>query len=128
MDGEPLSCSEQELLAVAHRAYTQAYASGENHETVHYQDSQSKGEYEYIADVEGSEKGYAYAQMRNRFKNGDVLEVLSPDSNFGKSFMVEYIQTSKGEETDDAKLVQEIYKINCPYTLKKGDYLRRKRI
>ncbi len=127
MDGEPFLRSEQELFAIAHRAYTQAYANGENHETVHYQDSQSKGEYEYVADVEGSEEGYVYAQMRNRFKLGDVLEVLSPDNNFGKTFTVERIQTSKGEETDDGKLVQEIYKINCPYTLKKGDYLRRKK-
>ena len=126
MDGEPPMRSEQELLAVAHRTYTQAYANGENHETVHYEHSQSKGEYEYIADVEGSEEGYVYAQMRNRFKIGDELEVLSPDDNFKKTFHVERIQTSKGEETDDAKLVQEIYKINCPYTLKKGDYLRRK--
>ena len=36
------------------------------------------------------------------------------------------IFTSKGEETDDAKLVQEVYRIACPYELEQGDYIRRK--
>ena len=126
MNGEAFSISEAELLNVAHREYTQAYADGKNAETVNYDDSQSKGDYTYIADVLGSGDGYVLAQMRNRFKRGDVLEVLSPDHNFRKIFTVDGVVNSKGEQTDDCKLVQEIYKIDCPYVLKKGDYLRRK--
>lgn len=126
MDGEEYALSEKELLAVAHRDYTEAYFDGANSETVNYTDSQSKGEYTYIADVISSEKGTALVQMRNRFKVGDVLEVLSPDNNFGKTFTVESAIDSKGNEAEDCKLVQEIYKIPCPYTLNKGDYLRRK--
>ena len=126
MDGEALSVSEAELCNVAHRTYTTAYAMGKNSETVNYDDSQSKGDYVYIADVVNGEDGFVYAEMRNRFKQGDVLEALSPDGNFGKSFTVEEMYGSKGEATTDAKLVQEIYKIKCPYVLHKGDYLRRK--
>ena len=126
MDGEALSVSEAELCNVAHRTYTTAYAMGKNSETVNYDDSQSKGDYVYIADVVNGEDGFVYAEMRNRFKQGDVLEALSPDGNFGKSFTVEEMYDSKGEATTDAKLVQEIYKIKCPYVLHKGDYLRRK--
>ena len=126
MDGEPLSASETELCNVAHRTYTKAYTLGANKETVNYNDSQSKGDYVYIADVIESKDGFVYAEMRNRFKQGDVLEVLSPDKNFGKTFTVEKMCDSKGENVTDAKLVQEIYKIECPYTLQKGDYLRRK--
>ena len=126
LDGESFERSEKELLGVAHRAYTQAYADGQNAQTVNYDDSQSKGEYTYIADVVGSEEGYVFAQMRNRFKKGDILEVLSPTSNFGKTFCVDTMYDSKGEKTDDAKLVQETYKIKCPFALKQGDYLRRK--
>ena len=126
MNGEDFAVSEEELFRVAHRAYTQAYADGANKETVNYDDSQSKGDYTYIADVVEGGDGFAYVQMRNRFKKGDTLEVLSPDNNFRKSFQVESLIDSKGNETDDGKLVQEIYKINCPYCLKTGDYLRRK--
>ena len=126
MDGESLDCSEEELLRVSHRDYTTAYADGENSETVNYKDSISKGDYTYIADVMGCENGCVIVQMRNRFKAGDVLEVLSPDENFGKTFTVEEIFTAENERTDDAKLVQATYVLPCPYALHNGDYLRRK--
>ena len=126
MDGGDIQVSQAELCNVAHREYTQAYALGANAQTVNYQDSQSKGEYAYIADVRGTENGFVLAEMRNRFKQGDVLEVLAPDANFAKTFIADEIYTSANERTDDAKLVQEIYKIKCPYNLKAGDYLRRK--
>jgi hypothetical protein len=94
---------------------------------VNYADSQSKGDYIYIADVLGMENGFVLAEMRNRFHQGDILEVLSPDGNFGQAFTAEEIFDSKGEKTEDGKLVQEIYKIRCPYQVSKGDYLRRKK-
>ncbi len=125
MDGEPLEISQKELLAVAYRTYTQAYAKGENPQTVNYENSQSKGEYTYIADVLGYENGYALVEMRNRFQKGERLEVLSPRSVFQKSFQVEEIRLGE-EEIEDAKLVQGHYKIKCPYPLEKGEYLRRK--
>ena len=127
MDGGEFALSEKELANVAHRDYTTAYAFGDNPQTVNYMDSQSKGDYTYIADVLGMENGFVLAEMRNRFRQGDVLEVLSPDENCGKSFVAEAIFTPEGEVTDDAKLVQAVYKIKCPYELKKGDYLRRKK-
>ena len=126
MDGGALSVSENELLCVAHRDYTQAYADGKNTETVNYNDSQSRGEYAYIADVLGYENGFVIAEMRNRFKEGERLEALSPDENFGKAFIAEEIYDLNGTRIDDCKRVQEIYKIKCPYVLNKGDYLRRK--
>ncbi len=126
MDGGELKISEKELCNVAHREYTTAYTLGSNPETVNYTDSQSKGDYVYIADVVGNAQGYVYAEMRNRFRKGDVLEVLSPNAEFAKTFIAEEIYDSKGALTDDCKLVQEIYKIKCPYLLNKGDYLRRK--
>lgn len=126
MNGELLSVSQTELSNVAHREYTTAYALGANNQTVNYADSQSKGDYVYIADVLEGGENTAIVEMRNRFKKGEVLEVLSPDGNFGKQFTVEKIIAGNGEETEDAKLVQGRYTINCPYVLQKGDYLRRK--
>ncbi len=127
LDGQPFSLSEAELLRVAHREYTQAYALGANAQTVNYTDSQSKGEYTYIADILESEEGFVTVEMRNRFKKGELLEVLSPSESFAKAFVAEKIYGADGEEIEDAKLVQGIYKISCPYPLRKGDYLRRQR-
>ena len=70
MDGQPFALCKEELINVAHREYTQAYALGKNNKTVNYTDSQSKGEYVYIADVLGSKSGYVQLEMRNRFKQG----------------------------------------------------------
>lgn len=126
MDGQDFEISNTELANVAHREYTEAYAMGSNSQTVNYADSQSKGEYIYIADVLGMEEGCVVAEMRNRFKKGDLLEVLSPKDTFSKTFVADEIYNSLGEGVEDAKLVQEKYKIKCPYPLEAGDYLRRK--
>ncbi len=126
IDGQGYDLANNELMGVAHRDYTQAYALGKNSQTVNYADSQSKGEYIYIADVLGYEDGYAVVEMRNRFRQGDTLQVLSPSDNFLKSFIAEEIYGGDGAEIVDAKLVQGIYKIKCPYPLQAGEYLRRK--
>ncbi len=126
MDSGDFDLANKELLSVAHRAYTQAYALGKNAQTVNYEDSQSKGEYAYIADVLGCEEGFVVVEMRNRFRQGDCLQVLSPSENFGKEFKAEEIYDCNGERVTDAKLVQGVYKIKCSYLLQKGEYLRRR--
>ncbi len=127
IDGGFNKTVEEELLTAAHRDYTTAYAFGENHQTVNYSDSQTKGDCDYIANVLSSADGYAEVEMRTRFFVGDRLEVLSPDGEFRKSFTVEKAFKSDGEEVSDCKLVQERYKINCPYSLSEGDILRRRK-
>ena len=134
MDGGDLSVLEGELSASAHRDYTTAYALGENHKTVSYGNSQTKGTCEFIGVVTGyapaageSEQGRVFAEMRTRFFEGDILEVLSPSEYFGKSFPVLNMKDSAGEPCTDAKRVQEIVSFNCPYALHEGDILRRRR-
>ena len=127
MDGGFSPVIERELLTSAHRDYTQAYAFGKNTNTVNYADSQAKGDCDYIANVVEGENGFATVEMRGRFKVGDRLEVLTPTENFGASFVVESAFKSDGEQVDDCKLVQEKYRINCPYKLQAGDILRRRK-
>ena len=126
MDGGELSLSQNELVNVAHREYTEAYADGKNANTVNYADSQSKGDAVYVADVLGSGDGYVTVQMRNRFKVGERLEVLSPGQYFGESFVVEEAIDSKDEKTEDCKLVGERYRLKCELPLQAGDFLRRR--
>ena len=127
IDGGFSPVVERELLTAAHRDYTTAYALGENHQTVNYSDSQTKGDCDYIGNVLGYEGGFAKIEMRGRFFSGDVLEVLSPDGNFGKSFTVEEVCDSKGEPVSDCKRVQEIYSVKCPLALSAGDIVRRRK-
>lgn len=117
---------QAELEKTAHREFTTAYFLGENDRTVNYDDSQSKGTHKFIATVlEGNDNGeYAVIEMRNRFKVGDVLEVLSPSDSFNSEITVELIKDEKDKETNDAKLVQQRLKLYTKTPLSAGDILR----
>ena len=118
---------EAEVKKTFHRAFTTAYMLGKNDDTVNYTDSQSQGEAVFIAVVNGynEREGYAEIEMRNRFKVGDTLEVLSPSDNFLKRIPVQKLENEEGETVEDAKLVQQKLRLYTPVRLCAGDILRR---
>ena len=126
-----VSAALEELNKVAHRAFTAAYALGNNAETIHYSDSQEAGTRAYVADVlEDGGAGAAgntcaLVQMRGRFRVGDTLEILSPSDSFNRTFAVEEMTSEEGERVEDAKLVMQKLCLRCPYPLRAGDILRK---
>lgn len=127
MDGKmSVAAASEELLKAAHRDYTAAYAFGENAQTVNYADSQASGTREYVADVlEGGDE--PLVQMRNRFRAGDVLEVLSPNENFNRTFTAE-MRNENGDLVSDAKIVMQKLRLRVPFSLQKGDILRMEKV
>jgi len=117
----------QELEKTAHRAFTTAYMLGENKNTVNHENSQSKGSSVFMAVVKGydNETKEIIVEMRNRFKVGDTLEVLSPSDNFNKKIQISQMRDLKGNEVEDAKIVQQILKIKSDLVLSCGDILRK---
>ena len=126
LDGGWTKTLAEELDCIDHRAYTTAYALGDNSDTVLPSGSQEAGTCAFIAVVVSQKDGYVCAEMRNRFHEGDILEVLSPGSSFGKSFSVIGMRDASGERCEDAKHVQEHYTFECPFPLERGDILRRR--
>lgn len=116
-----------ELLKTNHRVFTTAYMLGGNTETVNYSDSQSAGEKQFAAVVtEGTnDNGYFVAEMRNRFKVGDKLEVLTPGENFNKIIIVDKMTDENEEIIDDAKIVQQKIRIYSDINVSAGDILRK---
>lgn len=116
-----------ELLKTNHRVFTTAYMLGENKETVNYSDSQSAGEKQFIATVleETNDEGYFIAEMRNRFKKGDKLELLTPNDNFNSVILPVRITDEEGNDIEDAKLVQQKLRIYSDIKVSAGDILRR---
>ena len=116
---------EDELEKTSHRRYTTGfYFDSDDKEFL--ETSMPIQTAEFIAKVvENSQNGKVKVEMRNRFKIGDELEILSPTDSFLKKIKIDSIENSKGEQIDDCKRVQEIVTINCPYDLKKGDMLRK---
>ncbi|MBQ9781627.1 MAG: U32 family peptidase C-terminal domain-containing protein, partial [Clostridia bacterium] len=118
---------KEELLKTFHRAFTTAYTLGANDKTVNYGDSQSNGNRIFIANVLSfdKEKGAYIVEMRNRFKVGDELEVLSPTDSFNQRFKVTKLENMQGEEVLDAKRVQEKLYLYTNVKLNSGDILRK---
>lgn len=126
MDGGDLRALGEELYCAARRPFTTAYAFGENRETEDYSNLPVGGKRVYIANVRGYENGRVYVEMRNRFREGEALEILSPGDRFGETAVVKNLRDDKGELCPDAKLVQAVYSFDCPVPLREGDMLRRK--
>ena len=113
------------LETVAHRTYTDAYFDGDNLDTVCLDEGQSPEKYVFTAVVQNFANGVATVEMRNRFRTGDVVTVLSPNADIAyKSFTIgAIVDTVQNAVTDDAKYVQRIYTIDCPYALEQSDIL-----
>lgn len=116
-----------EVTKTNHRAFTTCYCLGDNNKTVNYFDTQSVGSRTFIASVldYDEESKTAKIEMRNRFKVGDILEVLSPSESFNKTIKVETLTDEKGIALDDAKIVQQILYLKTDIKLQAGDILRR---
>lgn len=115
----------QELETVAHRTYTDAYFQGDNLDTICHDEGQSPEKYVFTAVVLAYQNGVATLEMRNRFRSGDTLTILSPDMGVNKqTFSVgEIVHVADNTITDDAKLVQHTYSISIPYVVQVGDLL-----
>ena len=120
-----MSLLQEELEKTSHRRYTTGFYFGSD-DKEYLEDSMPVQTAEFVAKVvEDSHDDTVKIEMRNRFKKGDVLEILSPNDAFLKKIKIEKIVDGKGNEIDDCKRVQDIVTINCPYDLKTGDILRR---
>lgn len=120
-----LQTLETELEKTSHRRYTTGFYFGSDDKEF-LETSMPIQTAEFTAKVvEDSKSGKVKVEMRNRFKIGDELEILSPTDSFLKKIKISSIENSKGEPIDDCKRVQEIVTINCPFDLKQGDILRK---
>lgn len=117
----------KELDKAGHRTYTTGFYFGSS-DNICLESSQPEQDYEFSAIVldYDEEKGRALVEQRNRFVDGDELEVLSPSDSFNKTILVKGVTDVDGEEVPDCKRVQQKLYIPTMLRLQKGDILRRK--
>ncbi len=127
MDGGYTDALSGELLASAHREYTTAYELNGGGNCQSPLSSQTSGAYDFVGIVSGSEGGRISVEMRGRFREGERVQILSPDDFFGREFTVTGMRDLSGAHCSDAKLVQAVYTMDCPYPLQCGTLLRRRR-
>lgn len=117
---------ESELEKASHRLYTTGFYFGEKNKE-YFKDSMPVQTYKFVAlVVENAKNGYVKIEQRNSFKVGDELEILSPDENFNKTFVVSEIKDEKNNGLEIAKTVQQMLYLKIDFPLKKGDILRMK--
>ena len=114
-----------ELEKTSHRRFTEGFMFHDQNKQ-EYSTSNPVQTHEFMAVVVKCENGKVLVEMRNRFFEGDELEVLSPDDNFNKKIVVKNLTTQDGEKITDAKSVQEKFWFDCDLNLKEGDILRKK--
>ena len=64
--------------------------------------------------------------MRNRFRIGDSLEILSPGKFHNGLITVDKMEDMDGNSVDDAFLVKQKLRLYSSIPLNKGDILRKK--
>lgn len=115
-----------ELFKTSHRGYTTGFFFG-NLDNVCIDTSKPECGYEFTAEVLGydDERGAIVVEQRNRFAEGEGLEILSPDGNFNKTIHVTEVTNEQGERVPDCKFVQQRLYIKSDIRLSAHDILRR---
>ena len=122
--GADIAALERELDSVSHRPYSSGFYFSELVDV-----PGDGGEYErgcmYIANVDCVEGGRARITLKNKFVQGETLEVLSP-GHTGRAFTAANITDSEGVHYDAASVPTKVYEIDIPDGVSPGDMLRRR--
>lgn len=110
----------------SHRKYCTGFYFGKTADAQCYETSKPRQTYGFTAIVTDSAPDGFIAEMRNRFKIGDVLEVLSPGENHNRTICVKKMEDESGAAVYDAMNVQQKIRIYSDVLLKPGDILRKK--
>ncbi len=116
-----------ELYKNSHRDYTTGFYFKDK-DNVCLETSQPKCDYEFMAQVIGYREdiGMLEVEMRNRFKAGDELEILSPGKHWNEKIKIEKMYDVDMAPIEDAKIVQQRIFIPTSKRLEYLDILRKK--
>ena len=122
---EALALLQRELHAVSHRAYASGFYFGEmkRHapdDGVYRQDCIFVG-----VVVEKPAGGRARLQLRNRLRQGDLLEVLAPGRP-GRTLVANHLAAPDGTALSEVLEPMTLFDMDAPDWLAPGDMLRRR--
>lgn len=115
-----------DLKKPSHRLYCTGFYLGDTQDNQCYETSKPRQTYEFAALVLEGFDGGAVVEMRNRFRIGDKLELLSPGEFHNSLIAVDKMEDTDGNTVRDAFLVKQKLRLYTDIPLKKGDILRKK--
>lgn len=121
LDFDPI----KELKKTSHRQFTTGFYFNSDSKT-NCEKSKLIQDMIFIGVIKKSDKeGYALVEMRNKFKVGDEVEVLSPNDTFNKRFVIEEIRNKDFYEMNECNKIMDTVYIKTNLLLKEWDILRK---
>nr|WP_238480435.1 U32 family peptidase [Clostridium chrysemydis] len=116
-----------ELFKVSHREYNTGFFFSEPKEdSIIYHTNDHVKEWDMVAIVldYNEETGMALCKQRNKFIQGDKLEILSPNC-FDESFTADEIYNEAYEKVTECQHPGMIFSIKVPFKVEKDSFLRK---
>ena len=124
-DPGTLALLRRELDAVSHRAYASGFYFGEMRRHAP-DDGVYRQDCVFVGVVrERLPEGRVRVELRNRVRQGDVLEVLSPGS-LGRALVAERLALPDGTAVEQVVEPMALFDMDAPPELMPGDMLRRR--
>ena len=118
----------EELCKVSHRPYTTGFYFGRpGTDGQVYETSSYIRDYELVGIVTGYDSGRITLTQRNRFFEGDELEIIQPNKPYTK-LTAKNMKNEKGESVTVAPHAEEIITMDCDSPIEVGAMIRKKTI
>lgn len=117
-----------ELEKVSHRPYDTGFFYEERDQSdarIHASDTHYIRSHDFVGFVRRDQLGELWVEGRNRFFNGEMLELIGPQMR-QQEFRVEHLMTTAGEEVDAGHANSKL-RFKLPDWAEEGDMLRRER-
>ncbi len=116
---------EEEISKCTHRRYTTGFYFGKPDETTQIYDSSTYiNEYIYLGSVEElDERGFARIRQRNKFCQGDRIEIMKPDGR-NLSAAVKHLYNEEGVEMESAPHPKQALYLDLSEKAQQYDVLR----
>ncbi len=115
-----------EVFKVSHRKYCTGFFFGHPKECQYYENSGYIREYDVAAIVEECKDGVLYATQRNKFNNGDTVEILAPGEHFDV-VTINQLYNENNEEIESANHAMMKLSFPCEKTYPKNSIIRIKK-
>lgn len=114
-----------EVNSVSHRPYTVGFAFGQRDDLIWHERNGYIRDYEVVGIVQKQENGRLYVSQRNRFFEGDTVEILMPQEK-PHVLTVTNLQNGEGEPIESANHAVMDCSFNCDFSVPAGAFIRKK--
>ena len=122
-ESAPMQTLLDELECVSHRPYSTGFYLGKPETDKKAGDGYIQSCLFCAVVLQDAENGRIFIEQRNRIREGDTVEVISP-THMGAKFVIGNIRSEDGQPLDAIVSPMQRAAVDCPYPLVQGDMLR----